>query len=369
MRTVQFFYRIALRLRIFVCIRVFMFFLFFFSLQSVSAQTSQDSVINKDSIPITVQPSITDTSVKPLLPKKHVVHIKKDSLTINAADSVHRNNNLNNSAGIDMHTPIDAISLKSEHAYTRNKDFSFKEILSDNPYFNFFGKPISESMDIHKAISYDGIFYLLLGILFYFAFVKLLFGKYLANLLTLFFRVSMRQQQIREQVIQSPLPSLLLNILFVISGGLYAAFLAQFYHLATKDSFWVLFIDFSILLCIIYLVKFLLLKSSGWVFNIQRAADTYIFIVFLTNKIIGVFLLPFLIVLSFSGSLVDEIAVTLSLIIVSVFFIYRFIASFAPLRKEIKMNGFHFFLYLCAFEIVPLLLIYKVLLTYLEKAY
>jgi len=42
---------------------------------------------------------------------------------------------------------------------------------------------------------------------------------------------------------------------------------------------------------------------------------------------------------------------------------YRFIISYRPVRSEIKVNRFHFFLYLCAFEIAPLLLIYKVLLT------
>ena len=55
---------------------------------------------------------------------------------------------------------------------------------------------------------YDAMFYLLVGMLFYFAIVKFVFGKYLGNLLTLFFRVSMRQQQIREQVLQSAFPSL-----------------------------------------------------------------------------------------------------------------------------------------------------------------
>ncbi|HMH32336.1 MAG TPA: DUF4271 domain-containing protein, partial [Puia sp.] len=109
------------------------------------------------------------------------------------------------------------------------------------------------------------------------------------------------------------------------------------------------------------------LKFSGWIFSIQRATDTYIFIVFLTNKILGIFLLPFLIMLSFSGRVASEVLITISLLMVLLFYAYRFIVSYGPIRKEIKVNGFHFFLYLCAFEIAPLLLIYKVLLNYLEK--
>jgi hypothetical protein len=54
---------------------------------------------------------------------------------------------------------------------------------------------------------------------------------------------------------------------------------------------------------------------------------------------------------------------------VCLLYIYRFIAAYSALYKEIKISGLHFILYLCAFEIAPLLLIYKVLVTYLEKAY
>jgi hypothetical protein len=49
-------------------------------------------------------------------------------------------------------------------------------------------------------------------------------------------------------------------------------------------------------------------------------------------------------------------------------FIYRFSTAFNYIRKEIKISIFHFFIYLCAFEITPLVLIYRVLLAYLEKA-
>jgi hypothetical protein len=119
----------------------------------------------------------------------------------------------------------------------------------------------------------------------------------------------------------------------------------------------------------IYLVKFVTLKFCGWVFNISRATDTYIFVVFLVNKMLGIFLLPFLILITFSGPDAREIFITISLVMVFVLLAYRVLAAYRPVRNEIKLTPFHFFLYLCAFEIAPLLLIYKVLLTYLEKVY
>ena len=245
----------------------------------------------------------------------------------------------------------------------------WNKVLALNPYYNFFGKPVAELEELHQPESKDSFFYLITGILFYFALVRIFFEKYFNNLMTLFFRVSLRQQQIREQVLQTPLPSLLLNILFIITGGLYACFLLHYSAVGANIRFWVLYLNCMMLLAAIYLVKFLLLKFAGWVFSISRATDTYIFIVFLVNKMLGIFLLPFLIVITFSGDQARQVFITISLAMVFVLWMYRVLAAYRPVRNEIKLTPFHFFLYLCAFEIAPLLLIYKVLLTYLEKVY
>jgi hypothetical protein len=250
-----------------------------------------------------------------------------------------------------------------------NLPLSWMELLAAEKYFNFSGRPVHIHSEIYEPQSFEGMFYFMVGLLFYFAIVKLFFSKYLANLLTLFFRASMRQQQLREQVLQSPFPSLLLNVLFIFSGGLFGAFLMRFYHFGSDQNLWFHFRYISIFLVILYLLKYLILKVVGWIFNISRAVDFYLFVVFMTNKIIGIFLLPFLVLIVFSGSVLTEIAITLSIIMVCVFYVYRFIGSFATLHKEIKISGLYFILYLCAFEIAPLLLIYKVLVTYLEKAY
>jgi hypothetical protein len=245
----------------------------------------------------------------------------------------------------------------------------WQKVLSANPFFNFTGKPVVQAFEIHRSNSKDSLFYLLVGILFYFALIRVFFEKYFNNLMTLFFRVSLRQQQIREQVLQTPLPSLLLNILFIISAGLYACFLLHYSPIGAGIRFWVLYLYCMLLLGVVYLAKFLVLKFIGWVFSISRATDIYVFIVFLVNKMLGIFLLPFLIIITFSSPGIREIFITVSLAMVFVLWSYRVLAAYRPVRNEIKLTPFYFFLYLCAFEIAPLLLIYKVLLTYLEKVY
>ncbi|PWT75171.1 MAG: hypothetical protein C5B59_09570 [Bacteroidetes bacterium] len=334
------------------------------------AQTVGDSTADKDTVAkseiVQAPASISDSVKKPIVIKKRPV-VRKDSTLVVLKDS--SSPEIKYSSRNPNVTPRDSLPFRLERITGWNAGGNSAKTLEDNLDFNFLGKPVKQYEQVHRGQSFEGLFYLLIGVLFYFALVKLVFAKYLSNLFALFFGVSMRQQQIREQVIQSPLPSLLLNILFVMVGGMYGAFLARYYNVGTPGDFWVFFMDFSILIVAIYLGKYLILKSIGWIFNLQRATDTYIFIIFLTNKILGIFLLPFLLMLSFSDRFLSEVAVTLSIAMILGFLVYRSIVSYAPIRKEIKMNGFHFFLYLCAFEIVPLLLIYKVLMNYLEKGY
>jgi hypothetical protein len=245
----------------------------------------------------------------------------------------------------------------------------YQQTLRQHPYFNFYGKGVLVTAQLKKAGNDELMFYFLAALLFYFGLFRVIFTKYFDNLRTLFFRGTMRQQQIRDQLLQSPLPSLFLNILFVISGALFMSVAVYHYNITPGLNRWLLLLYCAILLAAIYLGKFIILKMIGWMFNIRMAADTYIFIVFLVNKMLGIYLLPALMLMAFAEPPVVSILLTICFILLVILFIYRFIIAYRPIRNEIKITRFHFFLYLCAFEIAPLLLIYKVLLMFVERSY
>lgn len=245
----------------------------------------------------------------------------------------------------------------------------FQDALRSHPYFNFYGKAIRITEQERQREDKDALFYFLAGLLLYYALIKVFFRKYVDNIMTLFFRVTMRQQQIRDQMLQTPLASLFLNILYLVSGGMYLVFVGRYYGVKITDNNWLLLAYAAGLLLAVYFGKFILLKLAGWIFNISAATDTYIFIVFLVNKIIGILLLPVLVMMAFPYPALFPVVLTLSYIMLALFFGYRFIISYKPIRNEIKVTRFHFFLYLCAFEIAPLLLIYKVLLVFVERSY
>ena len=215
--------------------------------------------------------------------------------------------------------------------------------------------------------SKEGLFYVLISLLLLFAVFNRLFPKYFNDLYRLFFRTTLNQLQIREQMIQTPLPSLLLNVFFVITCGFYLVLLFVHYKLDPAGNFWLLFFYCSLSISVIYLVKFLGLKISGWLYSAREAADAYIFTVFVINKMAGIFLLPLLILLAFTSGTLYSISLIISFCGLGALLVYRCLLAYSAIRKQISINPFHFIIYLFAFEIVPLLLIYKVLLVILNR--
>ena len=142
---------------------------------------------------------------------------------------------------------------------------------------------------------------------------------------------------------------------------MYVSFVLEHYQLSDSYNFWLLSLYCLVALAVIYVIKFLSLKFFGWLFNISSTTDGYIFIVFMINKIVGIYLLPFIVMLAFTEGDLYQVAFALSYTGIFALLAYRFILSYGLARSQIQVNLFHFFLYLCAFEIIPLLLIYEAL--------
>jgi len=238
------------------------------------------------------------------------------------------------------------------------------QILSHQPYFGFTGEPVISQSRERKVDDRDLLFYVLTGVVLLFALLKQLFGKYLADLRRLFFRSTLKQRQLREQLLQTPLPSLLFNIFFFITGGLYLAFLFTHLQLDLPDTgFWLLALYGFGALAATYLVKYVGLKLIGWLFRMTPLTDAYVFVVFMVNKALGIFLLPFLWLVSYASGELQTVAWSISWAGIGLLLLYRYILGWGAVRNQVSFRLFHFVLYLLAFEVAPLLLIYKVVLS------
>jgi hypothetical protein len=117
----------------------------------------------------------------------------------------------------------------------------------------------------------------------------------------------------------------------------------------------------------IYTLKFLFLKISGWLFSAYEAANTYIFIVFTSNKIIGITILPFIVIIAFTYGTLNKVGVIASISLIILIYLYRFFLTFLSINKMIKVNFLHLLIYLAAFEILPILLINKLLFVFVAE--
>lgn len=112
----------------------------------------------------------------------------------------------------------------------------------------------------------------------------------------------------------------------------------------------------------IILIKILLERLIGSLFDIDELIDSYIFQKTNYKNYIGLFLLPINIIFIYA---IQPTATIMYVVIAFIILInlIGFITSFKTHQKTILNNLFYFILYLCALEIAPYIILYKLFIT------
>lgn len=324
--------------------RIFLFLVTLCSIMVTVAQTDTAARLNTAS-----GNTVRKDSPQPATP----IQRSADTPAINRQDTVQMADSTVSDTlqqGIQPVTRIDTSTYRRYHTHA---------------YLPMSSEPVFMISDFREQRTLDDLFYLLLGVVFLLAFIKSVFPKYFKNMFVLFLQTSLRQKQTRDQLLQDNMGSVFSNLLFVVSTSIYGALIIR-----NKEwldyPFWHIIFFGAGLLTVVYLGKFLFLQFSGWVFNSREAAVNYTFTVFLVNKVLGVVLVPFLFLVAFTTPPISEIAFTVSVGLFVILLLYRYIISFATIRNTLKVNALHFFLYLCAVEVLPLLVLYKLLANYIS---
>ena len=116
------------------------------------------------------------------------------------------------------------------------------------------------------------------------------------------------------------------------------------------------------LLIAIYVVRHLMMWILSVIYPIGIEMDMHNYSIALHNKILGVSLVPIILALEF---LPDQMTTILSWIffgLIIVFYLLRQSKSLLLALGIRALNPFYFFIYLCAVEIAPMLVIYKLLM-------
>lgn len=153
-------------------------------------------------------------------------------------------------------------------------------------------------------------------------------------------------------------PYYLLYASFVLNAGLFCFLVFRSFQGQEFNNFSFL------LLCMFgaafsFLFKHMMIKTTGWLFPVQKETQRYNFLMIVFNCILGLFLLPFNFVLAFASDDYRLFLVFWTLGLVGIFYIYRAYRALGIGAKFLGTDQFHFLLYLCTVEIAPVLLLIK----------
>lgn len=214
----------------------------------------------------------------------------------------------------------------------------------------------------------DQFFYFLCGLLFIVGLTVKLFPKYYTGLYRVFFQSGFRQKAIRDQLVQNRLASLSLNLLFFITGGIFIYLFFGYKGVSIEGKWYVRIGLCVLLLMLVYGGKYIALQSGKWLFGTKAEIENYSFIVFFLNKIAGLLLLPAVVVLWLGSPSIHPVFAIGTLLLVGSLFLYRYLLALPMARKLSNVSSFHFFIYLCGFEILPIILLAKFLMNFLESS-
>lgn len=243
---------------------------------------------------------------------------------------------------------------------------AWERVIAKSTNLNYKGKPAALYARSHKTDHTYLFFYLFAGIFLLLGILKSVFSKYFDTLFRVFFNTSLRQSQLTDQLVQNKLASLLFNLFFVISAGIYLYLIILYPHWQESENPWYPILLFILLLAFIYLVKFLALKFIGWATHTSAETNIYIFVVFLINKIAGVSLLAFSVIICFADTEIAQVTGIVSLILVGLLFLVRYVRAYSLLKQRLHLNLLHFLAYVLSLELLPVLLVYKTIVYYLS---
>lgn len=217
-----------------------------------------------------------------------------------------------------------------------------------------------EQLLLHRTP--DWIFPSMLIIIAVFAFLKVFYQKYFIQIIESFFNISVANQLVRDENILVQRASILLSFVFNLIIAMLLYYVSVQYH-------WTLMgigeglMRFLFFVCIVagaYTLKFVLLKVSAVLFNTGREVNAYIFNIFLINNVLGIVLLPMVALMAFTQLVPHSTLLIMAIAAISAAYLYRLIRGAIIGIGAQQPSLFYIFLYFCALELAPLVVLIKV---------
>ena len=211
------------------------------------------------------------------------------------------------------------------------------------------------------GLNTPSMFYILLFPIIVIGYLRITSYKYIRETFLTFLFPTMNAEDYVHTNLSNRLPSRLLYFLFFFNGSIFLYQLAPIIPVPQVESMGLMGLLFLfILLGAIVFTKHFFLLLVGYLFNLEQVAKDYLFQFENIYKVFGVISIPFITFIPF-GSQLQTLILVKSLIVI--FFFFYLVQMLRVIRDNFTsiFSLYYIILYLCALEIAPLTLIYKVL--------
>ncbi|MEA3479665.1 MAG: DUF4271 domain-containing protein [Bacteroidota bacterium] len=218
------------------------------------------------------------------------------------------------------------------------------------------GLPIVEKVQIHQPTWYFIYLFLLMGL---FAWIRIYYGNILIQIVqaSTNFRAASKMFK-NNSLLQNQLDGALYLFYFLSMAFLlyYLELRIGLYPYGLQGG--VLFLFNIALLAALFLGRVVVHNIAGILFNSVRIVREYLYNMFLFNKLSGLLALPLVFLLVYTRGTLQEILFWITIFALAAIVVMRLIRAVVySYRKEVLI--FYMFLYLCALEITPLVLLYR----------
>ena len=203
------------------------------------------------------------------------------------------------------------------------------------------------------------LFLSLFGLMAFLAWTRTYFGNIFTQTLqaSTNFQVATRMFN-DNSVLQKQLDNVL-YIIYLLSTGLLLYYLEL--RFGWSPYGWTGFLLYLFNLSLVtglFFARILLVNLCGFLFRRMKIFREYLYNMFIFNKLLGIIMLPLLLLSLYSRGILHEISAWLLLgTLVSVILLRVGRGLVFSFKKDISV--FYMFLYLCALEIAPLILLYR----------
>ena len=192
-----------------------------------------------------------------------------------------------------------------------------------------------------------------------FAVIKFNFTKNTLEAIQSFFNYRKASLMLEERRESDRQASFLSNLLFILVAGIFISIALPFFGATLPwGSFALSILFFSAASALLYLLKAGMWRLMGVVFMTQTFSKIYVYNMFLYNRNVGLMFFPLVAIIPYVAFEIMPYVVYTVMVAVALSYILKLLRIFQIIR-DLNVSVFYFILYLCAFEILPLLLFVK----------